>query len=395
MDARAPTPYWLVMPAAGSGRRMGEAALPKQYLPLAGRTVIEHALAPFLADPCCQGIVVALAADDTQFARLPVSASPRIRPVTGGAERRDSVAAGLAELATRPEARGGWVLVHDAARPCLSPRDLDALLAGLADAPAGALLATRVADTLKRADAHGRIEATVAREALWRAATPQAFRLERLAAALSQGTPVTDEASAVEALGDRPRLIAGAPSNIKITEAADLELARHILSKGSEMGEQRVGFGIDVHAFGPGDHVWLGGCRIAHDHGLIAHSDGDVLLHALCDALLGAAGLGDIGQHFPDSDARWRGVASSELLTSVLGSVAAAGYRVVNADLTLVGEAPRISPHRDAIRDRLSALMGLERGRVNLKATTTERLGFLGRREGLAAEAAVLIERSP
>ena len=387
-------PYWLVMPAAGRGRRMGESGLPKQYLPLAGRSVIEHALAPFLGDARCLGIVVVLAADDRHFRTLPVAAAARLCCVTGGAERCDSVVAGLAELARRPAARGGWVLVHDAARPCLARGDLEALLASLADAPAGALLATRLADTLKRADAAGNVATTVPREALWRAATPQAFRLERLIAALAAGGEATDEASAVEALGDQPRLVAGSAGNVKITDAADLELARRILGTGAQMGEQRVGFGLDVHAFGPGDHVWLGGCRIEHSHGLIAHSDGDVLLHALCDALLGAAGLGDIGQHFPDSDPRWRGVASSELLAQVLASVAAAGYRVVNADLTLIGEAPRVAPHRDAIRDRIATLMGLGRDRVNLKATTTERLGFLGRREGLAAEAAVLIERA-
>ena len=153
----------------------------------------------------------------------------------------------------------------------------------------------------------------------------------------------------------------------------------------------RVGFGIDVHSFGPGDHIWLGGVRVPHTRGVVAHSDGDVLLHALCDALFGAAGLGDLGQHFPDSDARWRGVASSELLRATLAAVRAAGFAVVNADLTLLAEAPRLGPHRDAIRSHLALELGVAHARVNLKATTTERLGFLGRAEGIAAQAAVLL----
>ena len=158
------------------------------------------------------------------------------------------------------------------------------------------------------------------------------------------------------------------------------------------MAEQRVGFGIDVHAFGPGDHVWLGGVKIAHDHGIVAHSDGDVILHALCDALLGAVGLGDIGQHFPDTDPRWKGAASLEFVRHVLGLVGERGFALVNADITLLGEAPRISPHRATIRATLAAALGLTEDRVNIKATTTEKLGYLGRREGLAAEAVVLVQ---
>ena len=160
------------------------------------------------------------------------------------------------------------------------------------------------------------------------------------------------------------------------------------------MNEQRVGLGIDVHAFGPGDHVFLGGVRIPHDRGVVAHSDGDVLLHALCDALLGAAGLGDIGQHFPDTDPRWKGATSMGFVAHVLDLLVAGGWQVVNADLTLLAERPRLAPHRDAIRERIAAGLGVENGRVNLKATTTERLGYLGRGEGLAAEAVVLLERA-
>jgi 2-C-methyl-D-erythritol 4-phosphate cytidylyltransferase / 2-C-methyl-D-erythritol 2,4-cyclodiphosphate synthase len=384
--------YWLVMPAAGRGRRLaGDGALAKQYLPLAGRSVLEHALEPFLADPACLGIVVALAADDGRFAALPVARDPRVTAVTGGAERRDSVAAGLAWLRARVGAADPWVLVHDAARPCLPRADLARLLAALPGAPDGALLAVRIADTVKRGDAAGRVAATVPREALYRAQTPQAFRLGRLLAALAACPGATDEASAIEAAGARPLLVAGSAANIKVTEPDDLALAGRLLREHTTMGQPRIGFGIDVHAFGPGDHVWLGGERIPHGRGVVAHSDGDVLLHALCDALLGAAGLGDIGEHFPDSDPRFRGVASVTLLRATLARVREAGFTVVNADLTLLGEAPRIAPHRDAIRARVAAELGLPSARVNVKATTTERLGFLGRGEGLAAEAAVLL----
>ena len=380
------------MPAAGRGRRMaGGDAPPKQYLPLAGRTVIEHALAPFLADAACQGVVVALAAGDDRFAVLPVARDPRVVTVEGGAERRDSVAAGLAAIRARVGGADPWVLVHDAARPCLPRADLARLLASLAAAPDGALLALRVADTVKRADAAGRVAATVPRDGLYRAQTPQAARLGRLLAALAAAPGATDEASALESGGARPLLVAGSPANIKVTEPDDLALAARLLGE-SRMGQPRIGFGVDVHAFGPGDHVWLGGERIPYARGVVAHSDGDVLLHALCDALLGAAGLGDIGQHFPDTDPAYRGVSSLELLRATLARVRAAGLAVVNADLTVLGEAPRIAPHRDAIRARLAAELGLPLARVNVKATTTERLGFLGRGEGLAAEAAVLLE---
>jgi 2-C-methyl-D-erythritol 4-phosphate cytidylyltransferase/2-C-methyl-D-erythritol 2,4-cyclodiphosphate synthase len=379
------------MPAAGHGRRMGAVdGLAKQYLPLAGRTVIEHALAPFLADPACLGAIVALAAGDATFATLAVAREPRVSTVTGGRERRDSVAAGLAALAARVD-DDPWVLVHDAARPCLPAADLDALLEALREAPHGALLAMPVVDTIKRGGGDGAVDGTVPRAGLWRAQTPQAFRLRRLAEALERAPAATDESSAIEALGDRPRLVAGSPDNLKITAPADLAPAARQLGGRPSMTLQRIGFGTDVHAFGPGDHVWLGGVRIPHDQGLVAHSDGDVLLHALCDALLGAAGLGDIGQHFPDSDPRWKGVASIGFLRHVLGLLRDRGLAPVNVDLTLLGEAPRLSPHREAIRTLLAGELKLAAECVNVKATTTERLGFTGRREGLAAQVVALV----
>ena len=385
-----PERYWVVIPAAGTGVRMG-GGIPKQYLPLAGRAVLEHAVAPFLSDTRCDGVVVALAAEDAGFARLPVASDARLHRVTGGVERRDSVLAGL-EWIDGNVGDDPWVLVHDAARPCLRTADVDRLLASLDIHPDGALLAVRMSDTVKRSDAAGRVETTVSRDSLWRAQTPQAFRLSRLLMAVRGVASVTDEASAIEVAGGRPALVAGSPDNIKITEPQDLVLAERLLARGGGMPRQRIGSGIDVHAFGPGDHVWLGGVRIAHDQGVIAHSDGDVILHALCDALLGAAGLGDIGQHFPDSDPRWKNAPSGQFVRHVLGLVAERGYGVVNADVTLLCEAPRIAAHRTAICTSLATLLEVPSDRVNLKATTTERLGYLGRREGLCAEAVVLLE---
>ncbi|HXQ64794.1 MAG TPA: 2-C-methyl-D-erythritol 4-phosphate cytidylyltransferase [Steroidobacteraceae bacterium] len=219
------------MPAAGAGERMGTDP-PKQYRRLGERTVIEHALAPFLADTRCVGLIVALRAGDTTFRELPPAADPRLATVTGGAERALSVARGLKAVAAAAGTSDPWVLVHDAARPCLPAADLEALLAALPDAPDGALLGVRVADTLKRTDASGRIVATLPRESLWRAATPQAFRLRRLLAALAAAPAATDEASAVEALGDRPQLIAGSPLNVKLTTPLDLAFAARILAGG-------------------------------------------------------------------------------------------------------------------------------------------------------------------
>lgn len=226
-----PVEYWLVVPAAGSGRRMG-AASPKQYLTLAGATVLEHALAPFLADSRCRGVVVALAPGDARWASLPVARHAKVRTVPGGAERRDSVLAGLAALRDQGAAAGDWVLVHDAARPCLARADLERLLAALTDSPDGALLAVPVADTLKRSDEAGRSAETVDRRGLWRALTPQAAPLAVLAAALAAVPGATDEASALEAGGRRPRLVPGAATNVKVTEPADLEFARLVLAGG-------------------------------------------------------------------------------------------------------------------------------------------------------------------
>jgi 2-C-methyl-D-erythritol 4-phosphate cytidylyltransferase / 2-C-methyl-D-erythritol 2,4-cyclodiphosphate synthase len=407
--------YWLVMPAAGAGQRFG-AARPKQYAPLAGHTVIEWALQPFLSDPRCEGIVAAVAPGDSEWDQVarriaPGGSGTAARPsapalirAVGGAQRSLSVRSGLAALAGRARAED-WVLVHDAARPCLDAQDLERLLARLSGHPVGGLLALPAADTLKRSGpgaAGHTVAQTVDRSMLWRALTPQMFRYGSLCAALdaahAAGRFPTDEAQALEWHGQQPVLIEAGPGNLKVTTPQDLLLAAAILrsrrAPDTEDSAMRIGSGIDVHAFGPGDSVMLGGVRIPHSHGVMAHSDGDVVLHALCDALLGAAGLGDIGQHFRDTDPRWQGTDSSHFVATVLGMLRERGLAVANADLTVLAQAPKVEPHRDAMRRRIAQLLGIPEARVNLKATTTEGLGFLGRAEGIAAQAVVLLSES-
>jgi 2-C-methyl-D-erythritol 2,4-cyclodiphosphate synthase len=288
--------------------------------------------------------------------------------------------------------------VHDAARPCLESADVAALIAALEAGADGAVLAAPVVDTVKR-EHGGAVSDTVDRTGLWRALTPQAFALGELERALEEAArlniAVTDESQAMERKGLRPALVQGSAFNIKVTRAADLRAAARILQsaeKRTMSGRMRIGQGFDVHTFGGGDHVVLGGVRIAHDRGVIAHSDGDVVIHALCDALLGALGQGDIGRHFPDTDPKYRGADSRLFLRTVAALVREAGYGLVNADVTVLAEAPRIAAHRSAMAANLAEDLGVAPELINIKATTTERMGFVGRGEGLAAQAAVLLE---
>jgi 2-C-methyl-D-erythritol 2,4-cyclodiphosphate synthase/2-C-methyl-D-erythritol 4-phosphate cytidylyltransferase len=409
MPVLAAPRVWAIVPAAGRGARFTASAPgalapdlgPKQYAPLLGATVLEWSLRALLAEPRVHAVVVALAADDAHWpsvaARLQ---SPKLRTTIGGVNRQDTVTNGLDALAAEAAA-DDWVLVHDAARPCLSATDLGALLdavgAGSARpvghaASSGAVLAAPIVDTVKRE--LGDHVATVDRQGLWRALTPQVFAFAELRHALKEaalaGIAVTDEAQAVERMGLRPTLVPGSPFNVKVTRPEDLIVAARIL-KMTEDTPMRVGQGFDVHAFGAGDHVVLGGVRIAHPKGVVAHSDGDVVIHALCDAVLGAMGDGDIGQHFPDSDPRYRGADSRVFLRVVAKRMQAAGLKLINADVTVLAEAPRIAAHRAAMAANLSADLGVAPQLINIKATTTERLGFIGRGEGLAALASVLL----
>lgn len=400
MNAPAVRRVWAVVPAAGRGARFeGPSQLPKQYAPLFGATVLEWSLAALLREPRVEAVIVPLAADDLRWAAVCASiASHKLKTAAGGASRQESVLNGLRALEGHA-AEDDWILVHDAARPCLSSSDLAALLDAV-DQPAeaavdGAVLASPIVDTVKRERAGVAVD-TVDRTGLWRALTPQVFSFGRLRRALAHvehsGVAVTDEAQAMQLQGFTARLVRGSPFNIKVTTFPDLSLAEAVL-KAAEKSRMRIGQGFDVHAFGAGDHVVLGGVRIDHARGVIAHSDGDVVIHALCDAVLGALGEGDIGRHFPDSDPRYRGADSRVFLREVTARMHAAGLALVNADITVLAEAPRIARHAGTMAGNLAADLGVEPQVINIKATTTERLGFIGRGEGLAASAAVLLDR--
>lgn len=402
MSVPAARRLWAIVPAAGRGERFAYAAspsIPKQYALLRGKSVLEWSLRALLTESRIQGIVVVLAAGDERWSEIARNLdSAKLLTTIGGAHRQDSVLNGLAYLAPSVQA-DDWILVHDAARPCLRGSDIGALIDALENIPSGAagglggaVLAAPIVDTVRRELANG-LE-TVDRAGLWRALTPQVFGYAQLRQALedaaANGLTVSDEAQALERLGIRAALVPGSPFNIKVTRAEDLETAAAILKLG-ESSQMRIGQGMDVHAFGAGDHIVLGGVRIAHAQGIIAHSDGDVVIHALCDALLGAMGDGDIGQHFPDSDPRYRGADSRVFLRVVAQRMKSAGLRLVNADITVLAEAPRIGAHRSAMAANLAQDLQVAATAINIKASTTERLGFIGRKEGLAAMASVLL----
>jgi 2-C-methyl-D-erythritol 4-phosphate cytidylyltransferase/2-C-methyl-D-erythritol 2,4-cyclodiphosphate synthase len=393
----APRRVWAIVPAAGRGERFAAStpgSAPKQYAALLGATVLEWSLRALLAEPRVHAVLVAVASDDAHWANIAAKLkSPKLLTTIGGANRQDTVLNGLEFLAASAAA-DDWILVHDAARPCLNAADLGAVLDAVAGAvnPVGAVLAAPIVDTVKRELADH--VATVDRRGLWRALTPQVFAFAQLRHALKEaglaGVAVTDEAQAIERMGLQPTLVPGSPFNVKITRVEDLAVASRIL-KMTEETPMRIGQGFDVHAFGEGDHVILGGVRIAHPKGIVAHSDGDVVIHALCDAILGAMGDGDIGQHFPDSDPRYRGADSRVFLRVVAARMQAAGLKLINADITVLAEAPRIAAHRAAMAANLCADLSTSAQLINIKATTTERLGFIGRGEGLAALASVLL----
>ncbi len=372
--------------AAGRGLRAG-GETPKQYRLLSGRPVLRHALAPFLADEAVSCVMVVIGSgDEAQYrtATEGLASAKLTAPTIGGATRQDSVRLGLEALSAL--GFDGIVLVHDAARPFVSSaligRAILALGSGVAAIPALA-----VTDTIKRIDAAGAVAETPPRDDLVSVQTPQAFRLHSLLDAhrdafAAGAAGLTDDAALMEWAGVPVATFAGDPMNLKLTRAEDFAAAEQRLAPRMVV---RVGTGYDVHAFGAGDHVWLGGVRIGHDQGVLAHSDGDVALHALTDAILGVLAEGDIGAHFPPSDPRWRGASSDRFLAFAVERVRARGGRIDHLDLTIVCEAPKIGPHREAIRARIAAIAGLRPDQVSIKATTSEQMGFTGRREGLAA----------
>lgn len=388
----------VILVAAGRGSRAASAgAPPKQYRQLAGQSVIARTIKAFLNHPGIDRILTVIHPDDRDLYVEAVSdlEDPRLAPpVPGGADRQASCLAGLAALATdAPD----YVLIHDAVRPFIQrdaiERVIDALGHGVA-----VLCGVPVIDTVKRADAAGYVSATVPREGLWRAATPQGFRYAEIAAAhralAARGiTGVTDDAAVAELAGHRVLLVDGGADNIKLTTAEDFQMAEQRLTAEAFLAcpDVRVGTGYDVHVLEPGGGVTLCGVFIPHDQRLKGHSDADVALHALTDAILGALGDGDIGKHFPPSDQRWRGADSKLFLKDAVRRVAERGGLLAHCDVTIIAEAPKVGPHREAMRAAIAETCGLTIDRVGVKATTNEGLGFAGRREGIAAIATATV----
>ncbi|VUX44879.1 Bifunctional enzyme IspD/IspF [Candidatus Defluviicoccus seviourii] len=377
--------------AAGRGSRFG-GPKPKQYLDLAGQSVIRRAVLPFVGHAAVDVIQVVIHPDDAAICAHALAGLDLPPFVAGGASRQDSVRLGLESL---NEHKPELVLIHDAARPFVTGAIIDRVLAALGSAPA-AIAAQPVVDTLKRSGGGdtGVVVETIARAGLWRAQTPQGFHFEAILAAHRRfaGAGLTDDAAVAEQAGLTVKLVAGDEDNIKVTNETDWAQAVRIAAADLET---RSATGFDVHRFAPGDAVTLCGVSIPHSARLEGHSDADVALHALTDALLGTIGEGDIGVHFPPSDQKWRGAESGQFLRHAAALVAQAGGRIVHVDLTLICERPKLGPHRDRMRAKLAELLAVPLARVSVKATTTEGLGFTGRGEGIAAQAIATVQLPP
>lgn len=378
--------------AASSQSSGGQGAGPKQYAAIGGRTVLTRAIDAFARHPEITEIKVVIHADDGELyerATAGFGFGKLSGVAIGGPSRQASVLRGLEALAP---AAPDVVLIHDAARPFVSSKTISNVIAALRERPA-ALAALPVTDTLKRTSGDGVVKETVARAGLWRAQTPQGFQFGPIIAAHREAAKknldtFTDDAAIAEWAGLEVAVVEDSTGNIKITTAEDLELADRQMTSALE---PRTGTGFDVHRFSEGDHVWLGGVKIPHTHKLEGHSDADVVLHALTDALLGAIGDGDIGQHFPPSDPKWKGAASRLFLEDAVRRVREIGGRIGNVDITVLAEAPRIGPHRPAMQNLIGEVLGLPPNRVGIKATTMESMGFVGRREGMAAMASAMV----
>lgn len=377
--------------AAGRGSRAG-GDKPKQYQLLGGRSLLRYSLETLLGHAAVARVAVVIHPDDfVAYAEAigDLASHPRLAPpCPGGAARQDSVRLGLEALAAEKPTH---VLIHDAARPFLGQTQVDRLVDALAQAP-GAVLAVPVVDTLKHDDS-GYARSGVERQGLWRVQTPQAFRFADILTAHRQcaGLALTDDAAVAERAGLAVKLVPGSEENFKVTEPDDFTRAERQLMQ--QLGDIRTGQGFDVHAFSDeaGRKLTIGGLVIPHDRGLAGHSDADVALHALTDAILGALGDGDIGQHFPPSDARWKNADSRAFLQHAVSLVAKRGGMLAHCDVTIICEAPKIGPHREAMRARIAEIAGIALDRVSVKATTTEKLGFTGRREGIAAQAVATV----
>ena len=377
-----------VVVAGGRGLRAG-GDRPKQYRALGNVPVLRQSLAIFANHAEIRWVQPVIHRDDGALYAAAAEGLAILPPTHGGATRQASVRAGLEALADHAPA---IVLVHDAARPFTSPALVSRAIAAAAEG--AAIPGVAMTDTIKEVDTAGRVLRTLDRTALRGIQTPQAFAFDALLAAHRKAAAAgredfTDDAALAEWAGMAVDVFEGEASNVKLTTADDFAQAE--ARELAALGDIRTGNGYDVHAFADGDHVWLGGVKIAHDRGVTGHSDADVGLHALVDAILGALADGDIGAHFPPSDPQWKGASSDRFLKFAVERVVQRGGRVVHLDLTIVCEAPKIGPHRDTMRARIAEIAGIAIDRVGVKATTSERLGFTGRREGLAAMATATI----
>ncbi|AVO39443.1 bifunctional 2-C-methyl-D-erythritol 4-phosphate cytidylyltransferase/2-C-methyl-D-erythritol 2,4-cyclodiphosphate synthase [Pukyongiella litopenaei] len=371
--------------AAGRGTRAG-GDCPKQWREIAGRPMLAHTIAALRAARRVGPVALVLHPDDMARAAGPDFEGCVI--AQGGADRAASVRNGLAALAASAPDK---VLIHDAARPCAGLRVIDAVIDALEHAP-GAAPALAVTDALWTG-ADGRVTGTGDRSGLYRAQTPQGFDFEAIRAAhAAHPGGAADDVEVARLAGIEVAIVPGDEDNLKVTLPGDFARAEQVL-RGRHMAgpDIRLGNGFDVHRFGPGDRVTLCGVDVAHDRGLQGHSDADVGMHAITDAIYGALAQGDIGQHFPPSDPQWKGAASDIFLRHAVDLAARMGYRIGNVDCTLICEYPKIGPHAQAMRDALAGIMGLDRARISVKATTSERLGFTGRGEGIAAQATALL----
>lgn len=380
---------FVVVPAAGCGSRM-QADRPKQYLLLAGRTVLENTVSALLEVDEIDGVYVAVSPRDETADTLPMAAAVL---KTGGATRAETVFNTL-EVLAETIGSDDFVLVHDAARPLLKPEDVSRLIAETErlleeGAAAGAVLAVPVWDTVKRVDEEGVLVEDLKRDGLVRIATPQCFRYGELKAALAKHLDATDESSAMRAEGRRVAVVECSAVNVKITRPQDLEYAQQLLNPAMKI---RIGIGYDSHRLVEGRKFTLGGVEIEHTLGLDGHSDADALLHAVTDALLGAARLGNIGTFFPDTDPKYKGADSAQLLEQAYQAVREAGWSVVNIDAVVVAQKPKLNPHVPAMQRRIEEILELEEGTVSIKPKTNEKLGFEGREEGVSTQAVVLLQ---
>jgi len=393
------TGVYALIPAAGRAARFNEAGRNgnKLFAPLLGQPVLRWTVEAFAAHPDVDGVVVVAAPDEVALCREALTGLPVLAVVPGGATRQASVAMGLFALGGAPD---DLILVHDGARPLVTAAVISRCLEA-ARQHGNAVTALPVVDTLKAVDDAQTVQRTVNREGLWAVQTPQVFSVSALYDAHTQARDAgwlgTDEASLVEMFGEAPvHLVPGDPANFKITRPEDLALAEAVLSARTRppMPETRVGFGYDIHPLVEGRTLMLGGVSVLSSRGLDGHSDADVLLHALCDALLGAAGLPDIGHLFPNTDPAYKNISSLVLLRHVAARVAERGGTVVNVDMTLIAEAPKIAPYVAQMRQAIAEALAIDPSRVGIKATTNEGLGSLGRGEGMAAHAVASVTMS-